>query len=375
MQNNTIQDSHIDMKKTILFLFYGECHTLPPFLAIIDCLKHDYILKVISYETRENQEKLQKLYPEVKFLEITPNKGKESFCDKVVRKLYRPLPFYKDAVRALNNTNYDLLWVIHESSLVLFTDVLKDKKYIASIYEVNDHNMKFAKRMQKGVTNARAVITCEYNRSCIMRVWYKLNYTPKFIPNKPYFHPKEKNLPCKFSSELEGKKIMLFQGHINTVRRIDTLCDAVSMLDDYTLVLMGGGDPEYIKFLKDKYKNIIFTGFITPPDHLLVTSHARIGIVKYDYIYLDHAYCAPNKIWEYTGFGIPVLGNDLPGLESTIGQAGAGLCIAMDTPESIVQAIKTIESNYEQYSANAKKFYESYDLDKALRDIVTTYID
>ena len=87
--------------------------------------------------------------------------------------------------------------------------------------------------------------------------------------------------------------------------------------------------------------------------------------------YLHHL-SSLRKESHITGFQIKpgTCGNGL-----TVGQAGAGLCIAIDTPESIVQAIKTIESNYEQYSANANKIYESYDLDKALRDIVTTNID
>ncbi|KAA6307134.1 hypothetical protein EZS27_041199, partial [termite gut metagenome] len=39
----------------------------------------------------------------------------------------------------------------------------------------------------------------------------------------------------------------------------------------------------------------------------------RIGIVSYAFDDLNHVFCAPNKTWEYTGFGIPMLGNNAPG--------------------------------------------------------------
>ena len=362
-------------KKTILFLYYGECYALPPFLAILDCLKKAYNLVVICNDTASNQERLREQYPSIDFYKTTPLCEKEAFANKVIRHIYHPVPFYFEAKRALNSISYDLLWVIHERTLVAFKDVLKDKKYIASIYELNDHNMKFAKKMEPGVANAEAIITCEYNRSCIMRVWYKLNYTPMYVPNKPFNHPRQKCMPCNYSKEFAGKKIIMYQGGITKVRNIDALCQAVEELDDYTLVLMGGGEHDYINHLRQTYKKIILTGFINPPEHLYITSHARIGVIKYDYVFLDHAYCAPNRIWEFTGFGIPILGNDLPGLEYTIGNAGAGICVDMETPENISRAIREIDKSYDTFSKNAYSFYDSFDLSYALNKIVKTYID
>ena len=362
------------MKKTILFIYAGECHKLPLFLSILDALHEEYSIKVESYETKNNAEILKEKYPDVEFLSNEIRPRSESFLDKVIRHLYYPIKFHQEVKRKIKNTSYDLLWIIHEHTLLEFQDYLEGRDYIVSFYELNDHDMSFIKKTQKGVRNARKVISCEYNRSCIMRVWYHLNYTPPVVPNKPYNHPREKDMPCELSAQLKGKKIIIFQGYIQRVRNIDKLCEAVSCFPDYNLVLMGGGDDDYIRELKDRYPNTLFTGFIQPPHHLDITSYARIGVVKYDHIFLDHTFCAPNKIWEYSGFGIPTLGNDLPGLEYTVGQAGAGVCVDFDNVEAIKDGIRRIERHYDEYSNNAKKFYESVDLEKLLKSIVNSIV-
>ena len=362
------------MKKTILLVYSGECHGLPPLLTILDALHDEYNLKLLSYEKATSRKVLENTHPDVEFLSKSVRPDEESFSNKVIRHLYFPIKYHKEVKRLVEITLYDLLWVIHEKTLFEFQSFLSKKKYIVSFYELNDHNWSFIQKTQEGVRNAEHVICCEHNRSRIMRVWYKLPYNPSVIPNKPYNHPRQKELPCPHSDLLKGKKIILYQGHVQRARNIDTLCEALTDLPEFTLVVMGGGDKEYIDHLKQNYKNIIFIGFVTPPRHLNITSYAHIGVVKYDHIFLDHTYCAPNKIWEYSGFGIPILANDLPGLEYTIGVTKAGLCVDFDRKETIKSAILKIDTDYSSFSNKAKEFYNSFDVKKALLLIVDSKI-
>lgn len=362
------------MKKRILLVYSGECHRLPPFLTILDALHEEYQLKVISYETQKRSLALRESYPDVEFLANSIRPDAESFTDKVIRHIYYPITYHREVEKLIASTQYDLLWIIHEKTLLEFQDFLADKKYIVSFYELNDHDWSFVQKTQKGAKNAELVVCCEHNRSRIMRVWYKLSYNPPVIPNKPYLHPRQLEMPCPQSDVLKGKKIILYQGHVQRSRNIDTLCEALKDLPEFTLVVMGGGDKEYIDHLKANYKNIVFIGFVTPPTHLNVTSYAHIGVVKYDHIFLDHTYCAPNKIWEYSGFGIPMLANDLPGLEYTIGAAQAGLCVDFDDVKTIKNAIMELDKNYEQYKANALSFYDSIDIKEKLLGVATRFI-
>ena len=95
--------------------------------------------------------------------------------------------------------------------------------------------------------------------------------------------------------------------------------------------------------------------------------------MKYDFVVLNAIFCAPNKTWEYTGFGIPVLCHDIPGLRYTIGQYKAGVCADMDDTEAIKAAITEMDSNYEEYSQNAIAFYVSFDVKKSLLDITSNH--
>ena len=358
------------MKKTILFVYSGECHKLPPFLTILDVLHSEYSLKVVSYETIDNQEKLRRTYPDVAFLSALKRPSKLSFVDKVLRHYYYPINFHKEVITLIAKTDYDLLWIIHEKTLVEFRSFLMNLEYVVSCYELADSFPSFRNKEKESLRRAKKVITCEYNRSCIMRVWNELDYTPPVIPNKPYKHPMTRFMSCSQQEVLKNKKIILYQGHIQKRRNIDKLCSAMNRLPEFTLALMGDGEQEYIKHIKEVYPSVLFIGYVSAPNHLLVTSHAYIGIVKYDFVDLNHLFCAPNKIWEYSGFGIPTLGNDLPGLEYTIGAARAGKCVDFDNIEAIVDAVKEIDNNYEEYSTNATRFYNSFDVEYSLKKLV-----
>ena len=121
--------------------------------------------------------------------------------------------------------------------------------------------------------------------------------------------------------------------------------------------------------LKKIYDKVIELSSLPAPLHLEVTSHAKIGLVFYDDFSLNQAFCAPNKIYEYSGFGIPMLANKIPGLENTVGKFNAGKCIDFES-EQLMEAIKEIDGNYERYSVNALALYDAVDNEGKIRQII-----
>lgn len=368
------------MKKTILFLIDKEVTCLPPMMAILDSLCDEYLLKVISYEKEGGKEQLEKLYSgkDVEFLSEEIQSDAQKLVARVKRRVNKILhassAFHKEAVRLMRDTSFDLLWVIHEDTALEFRKELVRKKYLLSIYELNDHRRDFLERLKPVAQNALEVLVPEYNRACILRVWMNLEKTPTVIPNKPLNHPRKRYIPNSYQEQLVGKKVVLYQGYINRNRNLDKVCEAVKDMPDYCIVLMGKGDESYISELKQKYPQIIYISFIVPPEHLYVTSWAHIAIVKYDFVVLNAIFCAPNKTWEYTGFGIPVLCHDIPGLRYTVGHFKAGVCTDMDDTEAIKTALEKIDNNYEEYSHNAESYYESFDVKKTLSSIANRHI-
>lgn len=230
----------------------------------------------------------------------------------------------------------------------------------------------------KVINNAKCVFVPEYNRSYITKVWFKLEKLPIVLPNKPYFEPANYDAPElleKYHKEIalfKSKKIILYQGHVAVSRNISLVIQAVKELgDDFQVVLMG---KDY--GIVEKYQKIdpqvVHIPFIPAPDYLLLTRLAYIGVLVYTPDMLNTIYCAPNKIFEYTKYGLPVIGNDIPGLRYPIEMNKVGAIANYGDVESIKEAIRNIEINYEEYRKNALDFYDSVDnkstIKKALED-------
>lgn len=363
------------MKKNILFLYDGRMSRVPPFLALIDYLltTNLYNIKIIS---SEYDDEIDKIYvPKgVEIIHYYKQEPRKGIFSRIRNRYKRDYVFSNNLPKDIKNIEYDILWIISEKTAVKISNLLKEKKFILSTYELNDRNPRLIKKMKPIVTAAKVNIACEYNRSQIMRVWFNLDETPVVLPNKPFKHPFIKDLPTSFSHILRDKKIILYQGHISRDRNLDGICKAVSEIPDYKLVLMGDGG-EYVDFLKNRYPSIIFIDYIKAPFHLNITSYARIGVVTYDYYSLNTIYCAPNKIWEYSGFSIPMLANDIPGLKNTVEKNGAGICVDMNNSESIKKAIFSIEKDYNTFSTNAKKMYDTCNIGGIIDNIIDKFYD
>ena len=87
---------------------------------------------------------------------------------------------------------------------------------------------------------------------------------------------------------------------------------------------------------------------------------------------LNPIYCAPNKVYEYAMFGVPMLGNEIPGLNSSLENNGIGVCHKGDSADDIVRAILNIESNYKELSDNCRKFYQSDNIQDTINTILRT---
>ena len=131
--------------------------------------------------------------------------------------------------------------------------------------------------------------------------------------------------------------------------------------------------------LKNKYQSdrIVFLPFLPPPLHLEITKLAHIGILVYivNGVPINHAinvlYCAPNKLYEYSKFGIPMIANDLPALNMVFSQNKAGVCLQTLSAEEISRAILEIDYDYDAYSKASNQLYSSIDMVDLVKTILS----
>ncbi len=276
-----------------------------------------------------------------------------------------------------NYNDGDALWINSYSTLKLLGQALSDYKYIIHLFELIHETKMFYKLplpkfdLEHLLKNAYRVIECEYNRACITQAWFDLKLRPVVLPNKLYLgNDENSNFSVDHSTvelldRLKEKKIILYQGILGPERPVGVFAEAISeMGKDYVMIVMSNSKME------KRYDNVYEIGFINPPDHLYVTQRAYIGILYYKASKLGFAgndclnsiFCAPNKIFEYSKYALPMIGNDIPGLQYSIGATGSGLCLNKTTKEAIKDAIQQIDRNYMFYQNNSRHLYESVDI-------------
>lgn len=286
-----------------------------------------------------------------------------------IEKVFEYLNFKNQVFKYLKkegiNRENTLLWVIGGNTIFCLGDTLKKYRFVLQIQELHENNNRYLRAFSKVINDAELVFMNEYNRTVMYQCWFKMKKRPVVLPNKPYFVPTESeinNLKEKYHKEIsvfEKYKVILYQGHIGLGRDLTTFVRAVKELGpEYRLVCLGPDHNTICKYQAID-PNVVHIPFIPAPDYLLFTSNALIGIVTYDSDCLNNCYCAPNKIWEYAAFSLPMLCNDIPGLKYTIEHSGAGICVNEHDTEDIKNAIRYISNNRELYRKNAKVFFES----------------
>ncbi len=275
-----------------------------------------------------------------------------------------------------------LLWVMSNITIKHLGMRLVNYRYNLHLFELVEKisligNHRFGLDLEELAHKAHKVIVCEYNRAQITQAWLKLPELPLVISNKPMENNFVRNNDITHSDlaketieKLNKKKIILYQGVVDIERPIEPIARAIEELDDtFAFVVMTGSNCDQL----GKYEKTTVLPYIPAPYHLEVTSHAYVGILIYTPVYgiftspLNSIYCAPNKLYEFSQFGIPMLGNNIPGLKYTIEYQNMGRCMENYTIEAIKLAITDIESHYDEYSSNGIQFYQNDNKSKVVK--------
>ncbi|MDX2344775.1 MAG: glycosyltransferase family 4 protein [Acidimicrobiia bacterium] len=158
--------------------------------------------------------------------------------------------------------------------------------------------------------------------------------------------------------------ILLYQGSIQENRGIEPAIDAITLLDDAVLVVVGYGyyrpvlEAEVRKRgLTDRVK---FFGPI-PNDELLGwTAAADIGLCNIVNSSLSYYTSLPNKLFEYIIAGIAVIGSDSPEIGRIVQEEGVGEVADPIDPEDLARATRTILADIDRYRAATKPAAQKY---------------
>ena len=290
------------------------------------------------------------------------------------------------AIKSCMKTS-EILWTTSMKTSSLIGKQGMKYKTVLQLMELAENGYRFRHYfkipIKKYAQFAWKTVVPEVNRAYIQKIWYELEKTPIVLPNKPFsldygeIDPKLEEVISVMKKE--NKKIILYLGGIFADRNFESYAQTIGKTDDYVLYIVGKFFSDDGKKLIEKLQNeygVVYLGGFNPPKHLAFVKYAHIGLLPYMptkspiLSELNALYCAPNKIWEYAGFGIPMVGSDVLGLKLPFEQWNIGRCCDLNSETSIINAIEEVDRNHDEMSRNCYKFYDSVDLEKIVSEIL-----
>ncbi len=156
--------------------------------------------------------------------------------------------------------------------------------------------------------------------------------------------PEELQRPVPWS---ERKDEVSYVGGMVTVRGIKELVEAMALLDNTRLNLVGRFNEEELEArirLSAGWSKVNELGFLKRNDIADVLGRSRAGIVTY-YPVPNYMEAQPNKLFEYMSAGLPVIASDFPFWREIVEGAECGLCVDPQSPQAIAEAISYVLSN------------------------------
>ncbi len=368
----------------VIVVYMGEISHCPPAMSLVKAI--DALRLPCSFITYKDDciESMNDTLKNTKIIELGDSNIDGNFFKKFINFIYYREKLWNIIEKIADSET--VLWIISNGTLKYFDSRLFKKKYILHLLELNEElyyieSRHMLKMSRSYAHNAYRVVECEYNRAHITKAWWGLKYLPSVLANKPYgIDYTNESLLIKLDSSIRNvlnknrnKKIILYQGNISKERPLAPFIQAVNELgDEYVFIAMVNGDDPYKGNNTSKY---FYIPFVSPPLHLEITRCAYIGVLSYvpirnSYSILNTVYCAPNKIWEYTMFSVPMISNDIPALKYHYEKYHDGEVVDLNSVCSIKNAIVKIDKNYKSYSENSRAFFQEYDYKKTVKNIL-----
>lgn len=376
----------------IVIAHFQEVAAYPPVINLIDnLLAHHCYVHLIGINTKYLPERIlsNTLFSETNLPDIKKKSLLSSLKEKYWLKRF--------AIKRVENEmqDADILWTTTDFTVRWLGKSVLQYKHVMQLMELIEYYPMFPRfrflygwkfPIERYAAAAWRVVVPEQNRAYIQKTWWGLLKTPIVLPNKPYYtefieNPNDDNLR---RMKNDSRKIVLYSGVIGFDRDLEPFAKAIqNMGDQYALYVLANIPESYKKRfadLKRKYTCIVHLGYYRAPDHLAFFKYAHIGILPYKPGVTTHEkthisglnalYCAPNKIFEYAAFGLPMIGTDVLGLKEPFERYDIGYCCEELTAECLIEKIKRIESRYTTMSQNTRHFYDSVNLDRIIENIM-----
>jgi glycosyltransferase involved in cell wall biosynthesis len=199
------------------------------------------------------------------------------------------------------------------------------------------------------------------------------------LKNVPYNNeakfPAPDGSAFKSRFEIEDGIVFLYQGALMRGRGIDLLLKAFSRVDaNKHIVFMGYGSYEQkIKDFAASHGNIHFHEAVSPGEVMRYTAGADVGVCLIENTCLSYYYSLPNKLYEYTLAGMPVIVSQFPEMEKLVNEFDNGWETAVQEDRIISLVEKINLSSIEAKKRNSIKARSSIGWHLEERKLLAAY--
>lgn len=246
------------------------------------------------------------------------------------------------------------------------------------------HNRPFRKKVWKSIESfILPKVKYFYTVSNGYANWFEKEYGKKavIIRNVPTISPNlDSELKVQLPEIKPGEKVLIYQGVINFSRGIDKMIEAMQYVENAQLWIIGNG-PKKAEFesLSEKLQvnhKVKFLGSVPPSQLKLITPKADLGLSLEEDYGISYRYALPNKIFDYTHAGIPILGTYLPEIKETIEEFGIGKTISKHDPKEISEIIHLmLAEGKEPYQENLTKAANEFNWENEEEKLRAIYSD
>lgn len=271
------------------------------------------------------------------------------------------------------------LFYLHDYYSILLAPVVKSVKG-TFIYDAHELLLKapgqkyslreklFIWAEKRWAKDAYRVIAANAEREAVMKEVYGLTNTLNVLNIADY---KYKQVAGTIVTDADW---IVYQGVVTESRKLSFFIKALRYLpSNYKLMIIGGGpdggpgDRELLEGIakaEGLLDRVHFTGRLANKDMMEKLKECKVGIITYPFNTYNNIYCSPNKIYEYTAIGMPVISSKQPFLKKVISDYKIGGLFDFEDSVTFAKSVEEIISHYDEYTANIPAFIKDYNIAK-----------
>lgn len=297
--------------------------------------KEIFIFKLKSRTLNEHLKNVEpRLFIQIFILPFTLLEVLFKFVPKVLR--FKP--------ELIHCSDYYLLPIAVVLKILCKSKIIYDVHELESkTNEISKLNSSYVLRLERLVW---PFISATIHVSESIKNWYDVNIGPKetiIVYNSPILPKKilKHNYFREFFSIKYNIKIFLYLGFLSKGRGIEQALRIFSNLSaSVAIIFMGNGPLDKQILNKSKTcSNIFLHPAVSHKEVVKLSSSADFGYCMIENISLSDYYCLPNKLFEYTFSGLPVITSKFPELSRLVDSYNLGITAQPDD-KSVEKSIK-----------------------------------